>query len=84
MKPRQHFRDYSAQQNPEFHAGDYVSIPTQKIAHAKLMRIIAGGQHVEHNGVLVPTWAIPSQVKGEGEAPTIWSQPIAELVRGSN
>lgn len=40
MIPRNAFRDYSANQHPDFHSGDYLSLPAQKIAHAKLMEII--------------------------------------------
>lgn len=81
MIPRQQFRDYSDNQHPDFHEGNYFDIPAQKVAHNKLMRVIAQGELINHNGVMIPKWAIPPQsTESEWELPTIWSEPIARLI----
>ncbi len=82
--PTQRYRDHIAQKNPVFHRlKDMSLLDHQKQVHEMLIAQIAAGklgELVEHNGVLVPQWAIQDETSGR-EKPTLWYGPISSMYR---
>lgn len=77
----QPYREHIAQKNPTFHRlTDLSWVEHQKQVHEDLIAQIAAGklgELVEHNGVLVPRWAIQDET--DREKPTLWHGPISKM-----